>query len=171
MARKNFRTMWFIFVSPEQFGGLGNRYIAQDGTVTNSPKAAAKFFTARAAHRFAQDKRIKLDGATQYIAQNDFHESDISAEPKPGSGPLSALLCVFPLTFEKYGERFKRKWTSLTQCLYSQLLSLLASLCSLSGSTRRKEKKIREQISQAAEPKPGASSSTRGAGSIPQVPL
>jgi hypothetical protein len=78
--------MWFIFVSPQEFGGRGNRYFAEDGTVTNSPKLAAKFPTARAAHKFAQDKRIKLNGATQYIAHQDFHESDIyktnGAEPK-----------------------------------------------------------------------------------------
>lgn len=69
--------MWFIFVSPQQFGGPGNRYIAEDGTVTNNPKLAAKFLSARDAHKFALDKHVKLDGATQYIAQNDFHETDI----------------------------------------------------------------------------------------------
>jgi len=69
--------MWFIWVAPVQFGGPEKRYIALDGTVSNSPKLAAKFSTSRAAYWFAQEKRIKLDGATRYIDQKEFHDSDV----------------------------------------------------------------------------------------------
>lgn len=81
MSPKGTRTtMWVIFAQPQQFGGANNRFIARDGTKTESRKQAAKFYTAEAAQEFAKEKNITLDGAMMYIGQMDFPNFDLQDE-------------------------------------------------------------------------------------------
>ena len=77
MARKRKKrtTMHVIFASPRQWNGP-NHYIAEDGTVTDSKKRAAKFFTYEEAREFAKTKKIELS-ETRYIQAEDFGEFDI----------------------------------------------------------------------------------------------
>ena len=74
---KNTRTLWVIFVGPEQIGKPGTRYVASDGTVTREKTLAAKFVAYGDAEKFAQSKNIRLDGTTRYIGHDDFRDSDI----------------------------------------------------------------------------------------------
>ncbi len=76
MARKD-RQRFVIFARPEQHGRPGNRFIARDGTVTDSSLHAAKFTTWEDAKDFASEKGIKLDGVIRYIGKMGFSDADL----------------------------------------------------------------------------------------------
>jgi hypothetical protein len=61
---------YVIHAGPEEYGGR-NRYIADDGTITDKAHAAS-FVTFGDAQDFAKAKGITLDGVTRYISQEDF---------------------------------------------------------------------------------------------------
>jgi hypothetical protein len=78
MARKRRQTLFVIFSGPQQHGGPGTRYIANDGTTTDLRSYAAKFYTWEEAKKFAEGKSITLDAAMTYIGQEDFTEFEIA---------------------------------------------------------------------------------------------
>jgi hypothetical protein len=78
MVRKNDRTRWVIFVGPQQPGGLGNRYIAQDGSITDIKSRAARFHAYVEVKEFADEQRVELTPRT-YIDQEAFTESELQS--------------------------------------------------------------------------------------------
>ena len=62
---------WVIFAWPQQHptGPGANRFIARNGTVTESEDQAAHFATYDEAVEFARAKKIPLDRAVPYIGQ------------------------------------------------------------------------------------------------------
>lgn len=80
MAKKRRQTRWVIFARPQQRGGPGNRFVAGDGTETESHSRAAKFHTWESAQEFAKEMGVTLDGAMRYIGQMDFSELDLRAD-------------------------------------------------------------------------------------------
>jgi hypothetical protein len=75
MAPKQQRTLYVIFASPQQFHQR-NRYIADDGTVTDRKEKAAKFDSFDAAEAFTQSKGIALSERT-YIGIEQFSEFEL----------------------------------------------------------------------------------------------
>ncbi len=75
MPRKR-KTMFVIFVGPQQHGRPGTRYIAEDGTVTEIRSRAAKFYSFADAQEFAKQMNITLTAIT-YIGQDDFTDFEI----------------------------------------------------------------------------------------------
>lgn len=71
MAKKKRQTLFVIFASPQQFGGPGNRYIAQDGSITDIRSKAARFYSWNDAKDFADEKGIVLGGPID-IGQEEF---------------------------------------------------------------------------------------------------
>jgi hypothetical protein len=71
-----FAAMWVIFAG-SPLGGPGTRYIATDGSVTNSKSRAAKFYTPEGAFDFATRQGIVLNGATRYVSQDTFTETEL----------------------------------------------------------------------------------------------
>ena len=86
MSRKR-KTVFVIFGGPQQHGSPGTRYVAKDGTVTDSKVHAAKFYSFADAEEFAREKQVTLT-ATRYIGQEEFTDFEINSvafgKPKPG---------------------------------------------------------------------------------------
>jgi hypothetical protein len=59
-------TLFVIFAGPQQYGALGTRYFAKDGTRTDIKVRAAKFYSFEDAEEFAKNRNIILT-ATTYI--------------------------------------------------------------------------------------------------------
>jgi hypothetical protein len=72
--------MWVIFAMPQAHRGPNNRFVAKDGTKTDSRTLAARFYTHGDAQEFAKEKNIKLDGAMTYIGQLDFTEFELQQD-------------------------------------------------------------------------------------------
>lgn len=69
-------TKYVIFARPEQHGGPGTSYIADDGTITDKKHRAAKFDSFAEAEEFAIMKNIRLT-ETKYIGPVDFSDFEI----------------------------------------------------------------------------------------------
>ncbi|CBE68069.1 protein of unknown function [Candidatus Methylomirabilis oxygeniifera] len=70
------KTLFVIFAGPQQHGGPGTCYIAQDGTITGIRSRAAKFYSFAEAERFAKARNITLSAIT-YIGQEGFTDFEI----------------------------------------------------------------------------------------------
>ncbi|MDA2916290.1 hypothetical protein MYX64_05540 [Nitrospinae bacterium AH_259_B05_G02_I21] len=68
--------MFVIFAGPQQHGGRGTRYYANDGAITDNKSRAKKFDSFAEAEEFAKAKNIKLT-ATTYIGKEDFTDFEI----------------------------------------------------------------------------------------------
>lgn len=77
MARKKKTTRFVIFHGPQQQGGSGTRYIANDGTTTEHKLNAATFATADDAITFAKEKGIIFHAKVQYIGREDFTDEEL----------------------------------------------------------------------------------------------
>jgi hypothetical protein len=74
--KKKKHTAYVIFAGPQQFGGPGTQYIAEDGSRTGIKARAAKFYSHYDAVEFAKQKNIELTAIT-YIGQEDFTDFEM----------------------------------------------------------------------------------------------
>jgi len=79
--REKKQTLFVIFAGPQQFDGLGTRYIAKDGKQTGIKSQAAKFYTPTEAQEFANRMNIKRMNIKlteiRYIGQEDFTDFEV----------------------------------------------------------------------------------------------
>ena len=66
------KTMWVIFVGPQQHGSPGTRYVAKSGKVTELKSQAAKFQYRDWAENFAKTSGISLTEGIYEIGQEEF---------------------------------------------------------------------------------------------------
>jgi hypothetical protein len=71
MAGKKKQTLFVIFAIPKQPAEPGNRYIANDGSMTTIRSKAARFWTYWDAKAFAEMNHIALNALT-YIGREYF---------------------------------------------------------------------------------------------------
>ncbi|WP_419660737.1 hypothetical protein Dvar_11410 [Desulfosarcina variabilis str. Montpellier] len=77
MPQSRSKTLFVIFVGPEQHAGPGNRYYTNDGEVTGIKGKAAKFYTFGDAKDFAAENNIDLTART-HIGREDFTEFELA---------------------------------------------------------------------------------------------
>ena len=75
MASKR-KTMFVIFVGPQQHGRPGTHYVASNGEVTDLRSQAAKFPSQGFAEEFAEERGIALT-ETKYIGKEEFTDFEI----------------------------------------------------------------------------------------------